>query len=374
MNDRNNQRISDVENSTINQAQRDVVVYNGLGAADVIAIVNKVVALELSQYSHNAEQKLEERLSHFSGKLVEKLAQKVSDKIDRFNEPSLQFAVREAAIGYIKSGADDVEENLVDLMIERVKVAEHSTMQQLVDQAIKVIPTLSSETLALLTILTFRQLTFRGTKSEYLKWIAAVDSIVNVLTTVSTLDIEYLIQAGCAVGLTGLRANKKWEEMCRTNADLLFRHPATEEAVNTFLSSIGIQIMENGGGYTSVRNDNLGKKVILFLATAMIEVPSLKIGFNVVSSNTIDEIIRQEGLEIVRAPFMTLRDSQLIFSDEGVVSFFEKINPNWRKAIELLNSNRMISLTLTPVGTYIGSRRLSKLSGREIPMDIFYHD
>ena len=75
--------------------------------------------------------------------------------------------------------------------------------------------------------------------------------------------------------------------------------------------------MENGGGYTSVRNDNLGKKVILFLATAMIEVPSLKIGFNVVSSNTIDEIIRQEGLEIVRAPFMTLRDSQLIFSDEG---------------------------------------------------------
>lgn len=153
MNDRNNQRISEVENSTINQAQRDVVVYNGLGAADVIAIVNKVVALELSQYSHNAEQKLEERLSHFSGKLVEELAQKVSDKIDRFNEPSLQFAVREAAIGYIKSGAEDVEDNLVDLMIERVKVEEHSTMQQLVDQAIKVIPTLSSETLALLIFL-----------------------------------------------------------------------------------------------------------------------------------------------------------------------------------------------------------------------------
>lgn len=351
-----------------------MVVYNGLGAADVIAIVNKVVALELSQYSQNAEKKLEERLNNFSSKLVEELAQKVSDKIDRFNEPSLQFAVREAAIGYIKSGADEVEENLIDLMIERVKVAEHSTMQQLVDQAIKVIPTLSSETLALLTLLTFRQLTFKGAKTEYLKWVAMVDSIVNTLTTVSVLDIEYLIQAGCAVGLTGLRANKKWEEICKENADLLFRHPATEETINTFLSSIGVQKMENGGGYSSTRNDNLGEKVILFLASAMIEVPSLKIGYNVVSSYTIDEILRQQGLEIIQTSFITLRDSQLLYTDEEVVRFFEKLNPNWRKAIELLNSKRMISLTLTPVGTYIGSRQLSKLSGRDIPMDIFYHD
>ena len=45
-----------------------------------------------------------------------------------------------------------------------------------------------------------------------------------------------------------------------------------------------------------------------------------------------------------------------------------------KKAIELLDSDRLLSLRLTPVGVYIGSRQLAKLSGREIPMEIFYHD
>jgi len=367
------QEVSHLENAIANQAGRDLIINQGLNAVDVIAIVKSVVASELAIYAQKAEGKAEERLKKFSDDLVEQLAERVADQLDRFNEPSVQFAVREAALGYVRSGSETDEDNLIDLMIERVKVEEHSTKQKLIDQAIRIVPTLSSQTLSILSLLAFRQLTFRGNRQEYLKWLNSVNSVVNEISTVGALDIEYLVQAGCVTGLPGLSFHKQWEESCLISADLFYRHPAPEEAINSFLASIGIHKTIDDKGYTTDPSVTNPKDLILFLITCLIVPPGMKVGFNVVNTGTVTEVLQKQGLNSIMLQFQQLKERATPFTKNEVRQFFEGLNPNWGKVIELLNSDQVLSFKLTPVGSYVGSRQLSRLSGRDIPIEIFYH-
>lgn len=365
------QEVSNFQDSTVNQAGRDLIINNhGLSADDVIAIVKSTVASELSIYTMNAESVANERLQKFSHDMVNQLAEKVADRLDRFNEPSLQFAVREAALGYVRSGSETDENNLIDLMIERVKVDEHTTKQKLIDQAIKIIPTLSPESLAVLSLLAFRQLSFSGNKQDYIKWVESVNSLVDTIAQVNDLDVEYLLQAGCTMGLSGLRAHSTWEDTCLQNMDLLLRHNPSNEAVASFLASIGMQASK--GGFSVLPGISDSQKLLLVFVQTLITMPGMKVGFNVVGSRTIYDMIEKQGLERLSAPIKTLIDASVPYSKAEVVDFFAGINPNWRGVIKVFNSTRVISYQLTPVGTYIGSRQLAKLSGRKIPLEIFY--
>ena len=367
------QELSHVEDSTALQAGHDInLTVQGTTVPDVIAIVKYVVASELAIYSQQADVKAEQRLAQFSNDLDGKLAEKVAGQLNRFNEPSLQFAVREAALGYIKSGSPEDEENLIDLMIERVKVEEHSTKQKLIDQAIKIVPTLSAESLAMLSILAFRQLTLVGNKTEYVKWLKSINGVVEIAAKASFLDIEYLIQAGCATGMLGLKKFITWEQTCLQSADLFYRHPLPDEAVKAFFNSIGIIPIENGGGFSTVKSGEEAQKLLLFIAITMVALPEMKVGFNLVSSSSYSDTAQKQGLEYVIQPFLELRDSANPFTTEEVIRYFEGLNPNWRKVINLLDNEQISTLKLTPMGAYIGSRQLSQLSNREIPLEIFY--
>ena len=164
------QDISRIQDSTVYQAGGDLTINHGLSASDVMAIVKSVVSSELAIYSQNAEKRAEERLNQFSEDLVEQLAQKVADKLNRFNEPALQFAVKEAALSFVKSGIEPDKKALIDLMIERVKVDENTTRQKLIDQALRIVPILSQECFDLLCILVFRTLQHFGPIAQILPW------------------------------------------------------------------------------------------------------------------------------------------------------------------------------------------------------------
>ena len=104
----------------------------------------------------------------------------------------------------------------------------------------------------------------------------------------------------------------------------------------------------------------------------MVALPEMKVGFNLVSSSSYSDTAQKQGLEYVIQPFLELRDSANPFTTEEVIRYFEGLNPNWRKVINLLDNEQISTLKLTPMGAYIGSRQLSQLSNREIPLEIFY--
>lgn len=367
------QEVRSLDNSVVTQVGGDVNInYQGLSAADVIAIVKSTVASELAIYSCKAETEAQERLQKFSDDLVGQLAEKVAEKLDRFNEPALQFAVREAALGYVRSGSETDEANLIDLMLERVKVEEHTTKQKLIDQAIKIVPTLSAESLAILSLFAFRQLTCTGVRDEYIKWLLSINCVVDAVAKVNTLDVEYLIQAGCATGLLGLKKFLSWEESCLKTADLFFRHQPPEEEIKAFMDSIGIEKREDIGGFSTVAFGKEAQEFLVFIATTMIILPEMQMGFNLVNRNALEEAFQKRGLSHLMDPLKRFIESAQPYSKEEVAQFFVNLNPNWHKVIELLDDEQFSTLKLTPVGAYIGIRQLTLLTGREIPIEIFY--
>lgn len=366
------QDISRISDSSINQAGRDVILNYGLSASDVVAIVKEVVASELAIYSQDAEKKAVERLNHFSDDLVGQLAEKVSERLDRFNEPSLQFAVKEAALSYVKSGKETDEKALIDLMIERVRVDEHSTKQKLVDQAIKIVPNLSAECLALLSIIVFRFLTFAGGRVALEKWIQSVEPVLETLRNVSSLDIEYLVQADCVTAMSGIITHDSWMESCPKQNDLFFRHPVSIEKSESFKAKYGIRSMATG--FTMVDPALFGGniKTVHLISQLMQFKQDGTISFNLTNTKLVDELLNGYSPSSVRDDIYELFNSSALFSPDDVKHYFVSRNAGWAKAIELIDGDRLRSFNLLPVGAYIGSRQLTMLSGWEVALETFY--
>lgn len=365
------QDISRIQDSTVYQAGGDLTINHGLSASDVIAIVKSVVSSELAIYSQNAEKRAEERLNQFVEDLVEQLAQQVSDKLNRFNEPSLQFAVREAALSYVKSGKEADEKALVDLMIERVKVDEHTTKQKLIDQAIKIIPSLSTECLALLSLIVFRSLTLTGERVALERWIDSMNPVLDVIQNVTSLDIEYLTQADCVTAMQGIMVHDSWMEMCPRQNDLFFRHPVPIEAASVFKQKYGIASFDKR--FMVAHNALLGgEKSVIFIAQLIQLCQDGTIRFMLSNSSLVDELITGFGLPSVREDVYKMIQASALYSPEDVKRYFIARNPKWEKAIDLIDGGRLRAFNLLPVGAYIGSRQLSMLSGREIALETFY--
>ncbi len=365
------QDISKVQNSDIYQAGRDLTINFGLTVEDVKSIVKKVVGEELDKYSKTAEKTAEERLNRFSEDLVKDLTVKLSDKLDRFNEPALQFAVRESALSYVKSGKDEDEKALIDLMIERVKVDEHTTRQKLIDQAIKIVPSLSPECLSLLSLIVFRALTFTGSRENFEHWFDSVSPVLSMVQNVSPLDIDYLLQADCVSAVSGIMTQNGWIDTCLKANDLFFRHSVPIFEVSKFKEKYGITSFE--GGFSITKNPFKGTEALVVLVARLLEFcPDGTARFNLTSTNLIEQCIQAYGLPSIGEDILELVNASTMFSPQEVKEYFIGRNSNWEKAIELLDGQRLRSFTLKPVGVYIGLRQLSILSGQEIPLETFY--
>lgn len=367
LNKENNQNISDVENSTVNQAGRDVTIVNnnGLQAKDVIAIVDHLVSSKLAEYSSKAQQTAHQRSQEFSVKLVEEVTKKVMEKIDRFEEPSIQYATRVATLGYIKSGDAEQKENLVDLLIERVKAKEGTTLQQVIDQAIEVLPKLSKLSLALLVLLAYRNLNFIGNINEFNNWLKSINPILNVVNQVGSLDISYLNQCGCAIGMSGLNVYDDFLNSFIKSNNLYCSHSISGEQYKTFLQMFNLQEIQNG------LQTNIGQE--RFLELFLFFSVNINIKEITPSVNSTQVIKSIQDLEMRNH----LLDAAKLFTSMTLDEVRQKlisVNSNWDKAIDLLNRNDVRCLHLTAVGNYIAARQLSKLSNKDITMDLFYRN
>lgn len=360
------------DNSTVNQAYDSIYNisnnYNGLQIKDVVPLVQALVKSELEVCKLQAENTVLHRFNEFTASLESELDKKVSDKISRFAEPAMQFAVREATVGYLKSGDPEEREALIDLLIERVKEEERTSKQFLIDEAIKVIPKLSRENLAVLTLITYAKLRVTGNIQALDNWIKCLNPILDILTQVKRLDIEYLIQADC-VSASALGRSKNWIEQNRNNYPLAFVSPIDASNSKVFMDKYSINI--NGDAPTFSHPFN--KINLLITLTEILK-------FNrdgtitplLLKQDEYANILKKADLGFMQSDFDELLSHVEAVNDEKIISYYEQFNPNWAIAIKLLNERPINSFSLKPVGVYIGSRQLTKLYGKEIDLNLFF--
>ena len=361
------QNISDITNSTINQANGDII-NNGVSVKDVLDIVSCVVADKMTIYQQQAEFTAQQRLDDFKQKLVDELKGKDEDTLKRFNQPSVQVAARKAALGYVQSGETEDKDNLVDLLIERVSVEEKTTKQHLIDEAIEILPSLSVECLRILTFMAFANLMRQGTVSDYEKWIDSVNPIIEKISATTMLDVDFLNQANCSYSMGGFHNSTSFIENQLKTCDLLFRHSPSKDFVDKLLVKFKLTRMANG--FQMIPGANVNKDLLIIDAFGLLEYPDIKIKYTTLS-NVCTGLSNHGYTDVIEAFHDYFNETQP-YTKEEVEQYFINRNPHWREALDFLKRDDITSLRLKPVGTYIACRQLTKLTGNEVSLDIFY--
>ena len=364
------QTIQGVNDSQINQAGGNVIVNNyGMSVTEVMGLVKELVSSEMSQYLHQAQITAQDRLKDFSSKFEERIDAKLHEHLCRFNEPSIQLAAREAALGYIRNGNAVEGDALVDLLIERVLVEEHSTKQKLIDQAIKILPTLSHECLALITFIAFVNIQKFCSRHEYQKWIECINPVIDALVKVQPLDIAFLHQAECATGVPGITYTKNYIETQLQHEDLFFRHPASEQFTSYLKNKYGMKFFEHG--FTVSRS--LGQQFLVDFINVFIPNDSQCFNCMRTSYDSLKQALVENKFDDLAKDLDKFMEESIPYTKDEVKDFLISINENWNTALGLFSRGDFQSMRLTPVGNYIACRQLTKLSGKKLDMSIFYN-
>jgi len=187
MNFGNDQKIESVNQSTIVQAKGDIN-FNGITAETAMEICKYVVKAELAVYTQDARVEAEKRLSDISEKTIDRITSLKEDLLHRFKEPAIQMALNETFKNHIASGNEELGENLIDLLIERLRVQERTTEQSIIDEARNIIPKLSSNTVSLLAIMVFSKLIFPYDKKQYDDLLLKLAPLVERLKNIKILE------------------------------------------------------------------------------------------------------------------------------------------------------------------------------------------
>lgn len=373
LNKGNELQVSNVsDNSIVNQANGDIYNIsnsnNGLQIGDVVPLVQALVKSELEVCKLQAENTVLRRFNEFTTSLESELEKKVSDKISRFAEPAMQFATREATVGYLKSG-DPVEgEALIDLLIERVKEKERTSKQSLIDEAIRTLPKLSRENIAVLTLITYAKLCVTGNVQALDDWIKCLNPILDIFPQINRLDIEYLVQADC-VSASALAQSEDWIEQNRKNYPLAFVSPIDSSIAKAFMEKYGINREGNTVTFSPPFNtiDHCLTLIQIFKFNENGTIAPL-----LLKQDNYANILQKAGLGSMQADIEKLLSNAKTMSNEKISSYYEKFHPNWSVAIKLLNERPINSFSLKPVGAYIGSRQLTKLYRKEVDLNLFF--
>lgn len=365
-------RVSD--NSTVNQANGNIYNINngnnGLQIGDVIPLVQALVKSELEVCKLQAENTVLLRFDEFTKSLESELDKKVSDKISRFAEPAMQFAAREATLGYLKSGDSEDREALIDLLIERVKEKERTSKQFLIDEAIRTLPKLSRENVAVLTLITYAKLCVTGNMQALENWIKCLDSILDIVPRINRLDIEYLVQADC-VSSSVFGQSEDWIEQNRKNYPLAFVSPIDVSISKEFMEKYGINFDEERDAILFSPPSNTPNHAITLSQILKFNKDGTITPLLLKQDNYVD-VLQKSGLGSMQADIKELLSHLDMVSNEKINSYYEKFHPNWPIAIKLLNERPINSFSLKPVGAYIGSRQLTKLYGKEVDLNLFF--
>lgn len=148
-NKKNNQEGGD--NST-NLQGKNVVINNGLSYNDAKEIALDVFRTNFLQLSQNAANTAKERAEELVEIFLNKLQENDPSKLERIEDPDMQYALFTAQKEYARSGEKEMEDMLVNILLERIEENTQSLKKIVLNESLEVIPKLTNSQLDILTI------------------------------------------------------------------------------------------------------------------------------------------------------------------------------------------------------------------------------
>lgn len=354
MSDSVKQEIEGTTNSTINQANGDITINNvsGISACEVVQICTSVIQTQMDIYTQQAAISAKERFDIFCGQFTSRLESVETKIAEQLKEPSVQIALHESIKGSIEGNDNELTEDLIDLMIERMSIMDKCAEQFIIDEARKTLPKLTRKHLAFLALKTFTRLLLgesRRNLSEILfsKLLPALSHIASF----SKLDLNYIAQIGCVGNPMLLINDKSVEQILLNSYDLYFKKNCTVDDFNCVNSVVQPTITDT------------------IIIVQFLEMNDNEISFSLTRSNILCNL--DSSLTKVNNFITELSKKCTSYNEEEVHNHLISGNPLWDTALQILNSIGKDAF-LSPLGEYLGLRYLSKMLGRKIPLNLFY--
>lgn len=337
----NKQTISNVENSSIQQARGDIhntntfILTEGKTLEDVI---RSVMRSELDIVTKEAYEKFNQIIEEFRNRLADEIRKlkNPQDIVDRFKEPKYQFALHDTIKEYAQTDCKETKEDLIDLLIDGLQVDDNSTEQFVINDARHIIPKLTIASSHFLGAMLLRKIVYGN--HPYILTINLEEhaKIFEHLDKITKLDIAYMQQLGC-IDTMGLQFNVTIEEEMRKKYDLFFRQAPSIEKYAEFISN-----------NPQIKDLDLVHKM------------DGKFGFQKVSTNLYEEELRRKGLHYYMPKIKEFISLFPLYNDEEIKNKLLSINPLWENAIHLFDDESIKGLKLSPVGAYIANRIVQK--------------
>lgn len=353
--ERNKQEVSNMSDSFVQQANGNINNY-GLGYNDVKEICRDVVRQELAIVTKEANNTFQQEISAFENQFIDSLKNLDNPLLmEKLKTPKLQFALHDTMKEYTKTDDNSTKEELVDLLIERLKVGEHTTEQYLIDESIKILPNLSLSQTHFLGALILRKVINQGYSFLVDNNLGKRAMLYEHLNKISNLDIHYLKLANCCSDMSGTKYYMPLIDIMKPDYDLLFRHHITKETYDNFIQSHpNIPVIKGRQLIYTKGNTN---EIYLLYSSRNYLLHELQKENKPYSLSELDELIN-----LFRP-----------FTNDEIKQHLISLNSNWEKAFDCFDKEEVTHIDLTPVGTYIGRRIVKKVTKDEtLPLEDFY--
>lgn len=248
------------KDSTNYQAQVINVGVTADEARNIALDLFKANFLELSQQAAEIATYRAEKLVNDT---LEKLKQENPSGIEKMKNPDMQYAMYTAQKEFARTGDENLEEILIELLVERTKEDDRTFKQIVLDESLSVITKLNQKQIDILSLVFIIRRTVNNIYINYDKEIGDLldyyertySQFINELPTVEedTL-LEHLVYAGCGRLSIG---EAKYETIFKENYQKIFNSNNEAEIVHLVnhlpLSS---QIMKSWNE-TSLKNMSL---------------------------------------------------------------------------------------------------------------------
>lgn len=345
------------DNSQNSQAGQ-IHIHQGMNYDEVRTLCLDLVQKELALYKQQAIEESMRRFNQLMEKFLDKFLKIEDNKRQRLQEPAIQNALNETFKEYVKSGQEELGDDLIDLMIERVEVEEHTTNQSIIDEVRQILPKLSSSTVSIISLLTFSHLIIPRAKDIFIDMLYKLSPLVEKIGDIHNIDVAYLEQIRCGQSLSFLGFGKNFEQRMLSNYNLLFYYPISIDQFNAIMAKYGYN-----------QGDNL---YISLALTSLMDTIGKQMQFKFNSYR--EEFVGGENKFKITEPISNLLKEMRVYDEKEVRQFFLNINSNWTVVFNKFNKEDIKNFTLSPVGSYIGTRKLSKIFGQDIPLSVFYKE
>lgn len=338
-----------------------VHIYQGVDSENIRKLCLDLIQRELALYKQEASDEAMRRFNFLMEKFLELFSKLEEDKRQRLKEPAIQVATNETFNEYIVSGEEPLGNELIDLLIERISVDEHTSMQLLIDESRRILPKLTKNLIDFLAVITFMSLLLPRSRKCFDVILNRVGNLGANFDKIKSLDIALLKQTGCTT-YNFISNDKSVERILLENYDSFFRRAVSLESFIKLLQSYPV-VLDNPH---SVSGTPVGT-LLQFIETEDKECYFRSSTYQ--SANNYQKAFSHPENGILLRKFDTLAVKMM---ETEVRDYLIGNNEDWKKIMRLFSQDYIHALAINPVGYYIGLRHLCKQIGEDIPYSVFY--